>query len=63
MLKKITPLHLYLLFVALILVACFFEGKVDTAYYLFVALGWICFVLAVKKYASDRKSKPKGRRK
>jgi positive regulator of sigma E activity len=57
--KKLTPLHFYIFFVALILIARLFENKVDSAYYLLVVLGWACFFIAVKKYFSKSKAKPR----
>ena len=55
--KNVKPLHLYILFVVLILVACLFEDKIQPLYYLFVFLGWVAFYMAVKNFLRQRKIK------
>lgn len=46
--KNVKPLHLYILFVLLILISRFFEGKIQAVYYLFVLLGWVAFFMAAR---------------
>lgn len=53
--KNVKPLHLYILFVVLILIARLFEDKVQPLYYLFVFLGWITFYMAVRNFFNNRK--------
>ena len=53
--KNVKPLHLYILFVVLILIACLFEGRVKPVYYLFVLLGWASFFMAAKNFFRQRK--------
>ncbi|MEZ0005547.1 ABC-type microcin C transport system permease subunit YejE [Flavobacterium sp. 28YEA47A] len=53
---NIKPLHLYILFVLLIFISTFFEGKVQVVYYLFVILGWVSFFMAVRNFFRQRKS-------
>lgn len=53
--KNVKPLHLYILFVVLILIARLFEDKVQPLYYLFVFLGWVTFYMAVRNFFNNRK--------
>jgi len=46
--KNVKPLHLYILFVLLIFISRFFEGKIQAIYYLFVFLGWAAFFMAAR---------------
>jgi len=48
--KKLKPLHLYLIFIIVILLSRFFESKIPWLYYLMVVVGFVFFFLAVKKY-------------
>jgi len=56
---NVKPLHLYILFVLLIFISTFFEGKVQVVYYLFVILGWVSFFMAARNFFRQRKSTPK----
>lgn len=53
--KNVKPLHLYILFVVLILIARLFEGKIQPLYYLFVLLGWATFYIAARNFFNNRK--------
>lgn len=53
--KNVKPLHLYILFVVLILIARLFEDKVQPLYYLFVFLGWVVFYMAARNFFNNRK--------
>jgi len=53
--KNVKPLHLYILFVVLILIARFFEGSIKPLYYLFALLGWFSFFMAAKNFLRQRK--------
>jgi len=53
--KNVKPLHLYVLFVLLILIARLFEGKIQPLYYLFAFLGWCSFYIAVRNFFRQRK--------
>lgn len=64
--KNVKPLHLYILFVVLILISRLFEGKLQPVYYVFVILGWASFFMAArnlfkgnhnKKQVNTRKTK------
>ncbi len=52
---NVKPLHLYVLFVLLIFISTFFEGKVQIVYYVFVILGWASFFMAVRNFIKQRK--------
>jgi len=53
--KNVKPLHLYILFVVLILIARLFEDKIQPLYYLFVLFGWASFYMAVRNFFRQRK--------
>lgn len=53
--KNVKPLHLYILFVALILAACLFEKRIQPLYYLFSILGWASFFMAARNFFDKRK--------
>lgn len=53
--KNVKPLHLYILFVVLILIARLFENKIQPLYYLFVLFGWASFYMAVRNFFRQRK--------
>jgi ABC-type microcin C transport system permease subunit YejE len=53
--KNVKPLHLYILFVVLILIARLFEDKIQPLYYLFALLGWVTFYIAVRNFFRQRK--------
>lgn len=48
--KHLRSLHLYLIFLILIIVSRLFKNKIDWLYYLIVAIGFVFLFLAVKKY-------------
>lgn len=52
---NVKPLHLYILFVVLILIARICEGTIQPLYYLFAFLGWIVFFIAVRNFFKQRK--------
>ena len=54
---NVKPLHLYVLFVLLIFISTFFEGKVQIVYYVFVILGWASFFMAARNFIKQRKGK------
>lgn len=56
---NVKPLHLYILFILLIFISTFFEGKVQVVYYVFVILGWASFFMAVRNFFKQRKSPTK----
>lgn len=55
--KNVKPLHLYILFVVLILIARLFENKIQALYYLFALLGWVAFFVAAKNFFRQRNQK------
>ncbi|MDR6966161.1 c-di-AMP phosphodiesterase-like protein [Flavobacterium arsenatis] len=48
--KRLKPLHLYLIFIIVMIVARFFENKLPVLYYILVVIGFVFFFLALKKY-------------
>lgn len=52
---NVKPLHLYILFVLLIFISTFFEGRVQIVYYVFVILGWASFFMAARNFIKQRK--------
>ena len=52
---NVKPLHLYILFVVLILTARICEGTIQPLYYLFALLGWVVFFIAVKNFFNQKK--------
>lgn len=45
---NVKPLHLYILFVVLILIARICENTIQPLYYLFALLGWVSFFMAAR---------------
>lgn len=60
--KNVKPLHLYILFVVLILIARLFENKIQALYYLFALLGWVTFFLAARNLFKGRQQINSGRK-
>ncbi len=48
--KQLKPLHLYLIFIVIIIIARCFENKLPLLYYILVVIGFVFFFLALKKY-------------
>lgn len=54
--KNVKPLHLYVVFVVLILLARFFEETLPPVYYLLVLFGWLAFFMAVRNFFKPKPS-------
>lgn len=52
--KNVKPLHLYILFVVLILIARLCENTIQPLYYLFALLGWASFFMAARNLFQKR---------
>ena len=60
--KNVKPLHLYILFVVLILIARLCEDRIQPLYYLFALLGWVSFFMAARNLFKGRQQINSGKK-